>query len=196
MTARSVRRLQPLDPEAWDPALGDVRRRIGQPLNIHGVVARHPELMASYAPLREHVVRSSSLDAGERELMILRVAHRTACDYEWRHHVVRGRKAGLDNVQIARVREGSGAPGWSREESLLLRAVDDMLDASEIGPETLGAMDGMDGVFSDRQILDIVFTVGVYFIMSTLLKTARFPLETGVDGDESLAPGIKEQSCP
>ena len=186
MSARSAHCLQPLDPEAWDPALLEVRRKIGQPLNIHGVIARHPELMANYAPLREHVVRSSSLDAGERELIILRVAHRTACDYEWRHHVVRGRKAGLDDDRIARVREGSGAPGWSREESLLLRAVDDMLDASEIGPETLGAMDG---VFSDKQILDIVFTVGVYFIMSTLLKTARVPLETGFDDDTSLTPG-------
>ena len=186
MTASSAHRLQPLDPEAWDPALREVRRRIGQPLNIHGVIARHPELMASYAPLRQHVVTSSSLDAGERELVILRVAHRTACDYEWRHHVVRGRKAGLDDDRIARVRAGSEAPGWSRKESLLLRAVDDMLDASEIGPETLGAMDG---VLSDRQILDVVFTVGVYFIMSTLLKTARVPLENGFDDDSSLAPG-------
>ncbi len=186
MTTRSAHRLQPLAPQAWDPALVDVRRGIGQPLNIHGVIARHPELMVSYAPLREHVVTSSSLDAGERELVILRVAHRTACDYEWRHHVARGRRAGLDDDCIARVREGSEASGWSRKESLLLRAVDDMLDASEIGPETLGALEG---VFGDRQILDIVFTVGVYFIMSTLLKTTRVPLEVEFDDDTSLAPG-------
>ena len=185
MTERSAHRLQPLNPAAWDPALGDVRRRMGQPLNIHGVIARHPELMASYAPLREHVVTSSSLDAGDRELVILRVAHRTACNYEWRHHVVRGRKAGLDDVRIARVREGSEASGWSGRESLLLRAVDEMLDGSEIGPETL---DALDGVFSDRQILDIVFTVGVYLIMSTLLKTARVPLEAGFDDDTPLTP--------
>ncbi len=186
MTSLSAHRLQPLDPDAWDPALGDVRRRIGQPLNIHRVIARHPELMMAYAPLREHVVRSSSLDAGDRELVILRIAHRTACDYEWRHHVVRGRKAGLDDDRIARVREGSEVPGWSPRESILLRAVDDMLDASEIRPETF---DAMDGVFSDREILDIVFTVGVYFVMSTLLKTARVPLEEDFDDDTILATG-------
>ncbi|MCE2521541.1 MAG: carboxymuconolactone decarboxylase family protein [Alphaproteobacteria bacterium] len=188
MTARSAHRLQPLDPEAWDPALGHVRRLIGQPLNIHRVIARHPELMESYAPLREHIVTSSSLDAGDRELVILRVAHRTACDYEWRHHVVRGRKAGLDDDRIARVREGSEAAGWAGHESILLRAVDDMLDASEIGPETLNAMDG---VFSDRQILDIVFTVGVYFVMSTLLKTACVPLEEDFEDDTILATGAR-----
>lgn len=186
MTVSPTFRLSPLDPGAWDPVLRDVRRRIGQPLNIHGVIARHPDLMASYAPLREHVVKSSSLDAAERELVVLRVAHLTACDYEWRHHVVRGRKAGLDDVRIARVRQGSEALGWSRQEKLLLRAVDDMLDRTEIGPETL---DAMDGVFSDRKILDIVFTVGVYLVMSTLLKTARVPLEADFDDDTNLASG-------
>ena len=33
--------------------------------------------------------------------------------------------------------------------------------------------------FDDRQLLDIVFTVGVYTIMSTILNTARVPLEPG-----------------
>ena len=174
MTVSSTFRLSPLDPGAWDPVLRDVRRRIGQPLNIHGVIARHPDLMAAYAPLREHVVRASSLEAGHRELVILRVAHRTECEYEWRHHVERGRKAGLDDERIGRVRQGSEAPGWSPEESLLLRAVDEMLDESELKPETLEAMGS---AFGDRQILDFVFAVGVYVIMSTLLKSARVPLE-------------------
>ena len=90
MTTPLMQRLQPLDPDTWDPSLRDVRRRIGSPLNIHGVIANHPELMAAYAPLREHVVRTSSLHAEHRELLVLRVAHLTRCDYEWRQHVMRG----------------------------------------------------------------------------------------------------------
>ena len=82
------------------------------------------------------------------------------------------------------MREGGEVSGWSREESLLLRAVDDMLDGAEIGQETLAAMDG---VFSDRQILDIVFTIGVYLMMSTLLKTLDVPLEAGFDDETVLA---------
>lgn len=186
MTAASTHRLSPLDPGAWDSALRDVQCRIGQPLNIHGVIARHPDLMAAYAPLREHVVKTSSLEARHRELVILRVAHRTECDYEWRHHVARGRKAGLDDERISRVKQGSEAPGWSPEESLLLRAVDEMLDHCELRPETLEAMGSALG---DRQILDFVFAVGVYVIMSTLLKSARVPLEEGFTDDISPAPG-------
>ena len=186
MTAPFMQRLQPLVPDAWDPSLSDVRHQIGSPLNIHCVIARHPELMKAYAPLREHVVRTSSLEAEHRELLVLRVAHLTACDYEWRQHVVRGREAGLDDERIARVREGGEIRGWSREESLLLRAVDDMLDGAVIAPQ---ALEAMDGVFSDKQILDIVFTVGVYLMMSTLLKTAHVPLEAGFEDGTVLAAG-------
>ena len=35
----------------------------------------------------------------------------------------------------------------------------------------------MCAAFSDQQLLDIVFTVGVYFIMATILKTAQVPDE-------------------
>ncbi len=90
MTTPLMQCLQPLDPDAWDPSLRDVRRRIGSPLNIHCVIARHPELMVAYAPLREHVVKTSSLHAEHRELLVLRVAHLSACDDERRQHVMRG----------------------------------------------------------------------------------------------------------
>ncbi len=174
MNSGTSRRLAPLDPEAWDPTLAQVRSALGDPLNIHRVIARHPELMASYAPLREHVVRESSLHARHRELIILRVAHRTACAYEWDHHVVRGRAAGLGDDEIARVRAGAAAAGWSPAEALLLEAVDGMLARQEIPEETWTAMCG---AFSDRELLDIVFTIGIYSVMSTILKTVRVPRE-------------------
>ena len=176
MTDAAGRRLSPLDPRDWDPALRDVLAGLGQPLNIHRVIARNPDLMRSYAALRDHVVRESSLDPRHRELLILRVADRTACAYEWDHHVVRGRDAGLADAEIARVREGGGAKGWTPAEALLLQAVDDMLAWKQIGG---GTWQAMCGIFSDGELLDILFTIGIYSVMSTILKTARVPHEPG-----------------
>ncbi len=181
MTDATGQRLSPLEPRDWDPSLRDVLAGLGQPLNVHNVIARNPELMRSYAALREHVVRGSSLDPCHRELIILRVADRTACAYEWDHHVVRGREAGLADDEIARVRAGGGASGWSPPEALLLRAVDDMLAWKEIGR---GTWEAMCEVFSDRELLDIVFTIGIYSVMSTILKTARVPHESGFVVDD------------
>jgi len=35
----------------------------------------------------------------------------------------------------------------------------------------------MCAAFSDQQLLDIIFTIGTYFIMATILKTAQVPDE-------------------
>ena len=167
-------RLRPLEPEDWDASLDHVLADLKNPLSIHKVVARNPVLMANYVDFRNHIVKSSSLSGRQRELIILRVAHKTACAYEWDHHVVRGRDAGLSDVEIVRVRQGGDAPEWQREESLLLKAVDDMLADTQIARPTWSAMCE---TFDDNQLLDAIFTIGTYVIMSTILKTAQVPHE-------------------
>ncbi|MBT5434606.1 MAG: carboxymuconolactone decarboxylase family protein, partial [Rhodospirillaceae bacterium] len=169
-------RLAPLKPEEWDASLAEVLADLKNPLSIHNVVARNPVLMANYVDFRNHIVKSSSLSGRQRELIILRVAHNTACAYEWDHHVVRGRDAGLQDHEIARVRHGGDAEGWTTEESLLLKAVDNMIAGTEIARPNWVAMCG---VFVDNQLLDIIFTIGTYMIMSTILKTAQVPHEDG-----------------
>lgn len=167
-------RLRPLAPEDWDASLAGVLENLKNPLSIHKVIARNPVLMANYVDFRNHIVASSSLTGRQRELIILRVAHKTTCAYEWDHHVVRGRAAGLSDEEIVRVRQGGDVPGWTEEEGLLLKAVDDMLDGTQIKRPTWAAMCQ---AFDDNQLLDAIFTIGTYIIMSTILKTAEVPHE-------------------
>ena len=174
MTDAASGRLSPLPPAQWDACLKPVLDDLGTPLNIHNVIARHPALMLSYVDFRNHIVRTSSLSGRQRELLVLRTAHNTGSSYEWDHHVVRSRAVGMSEEEIARVRHGAGALGWTDEEALLLKAADDMYAAKEIAPPTWSAMCA---AFSDRQLLDIIFTVGTYFIMATILKTAQVPHE-------------------
>lgn len=174
MTDAAEGRLSPLPPDRWDASLAPVLADLGTPLNIHNVIARHPALMLSYVDFRNHVVKGSSLTPRQREIVILRVAHLTRAAYEWEHHVVRGRAAGLSDAEIARVRDGAAAEGWSHQEGLLLAAVDDMLARTEIARPTWAAMCA---AFSDEVLLDIVFTVGTYHILSTILNTVGVPME-------------------
>ena len=60
----------------------------------------------------------------ETELVILRVAHNTRCEYEWGHHERLGKRAGLGVEEIERVRSGPAAEGWSERQALFLRAAD------------------------------------------------------------------------
>lgn len=174
MTDAAEGRLSPLPPAQWDASLKPVLDNLGTPLNIHNVIARHPALMSNYIDFRNHIVRTSSLSGRQRELLVLRTAHNTGSAYEWDHHVVRSRAIGMSEEEIARVRHGAGAFGWTAEEALLLKAADDMYAHKEIARPTWSAMCA---AFSDQQLLDIIFTVGTYFIMATILKTARVPDE-------------------
>jgi alkylhydroperoxidase family enzyme len=174
MTDAADGRLTPLPPDQWDASLKPVLANLGTPLNIHNVIARHPALMLSYLDFRNHIVKTSSLSGRQRELLVLRTAHNTGAAYEWDHHVVRSRAIGMTDAEIERVRHGAGAAGWTAEEALLLKAADDIHRSTEIARPTWSAMCA---AFSDAQLLDIVFTVGTYLIMSTILKTAQVPDE-------------------
>ena len=78
----------------------------------------------------------------DTELVILRVAHNTGCEYEWGHHERIGRRAGLGAEEIDRVRDGAEAPGWSARQALLLSAVDELHAAARDRRRALGAARG------------------------------------------------------
>ncbi len=118
-------KMEPLLPDHWPEELSEIRSFLRVPLNIHNIMAHHPDLMKAWSPFRNHVVADSSLSPRQRELLILRTAFNCQTEYEWKHHVARGLKAGLDATEIERVKQGSLAAGWNADEAALLSAADD-----------------------------------------------------------------------
>ncbi|MEM8860335.1 MAG: carboxymuconolactone decarboxylase family protein [Chloroflexota bacterium] len=166
--------LQPLPPNQWDDSIQHIAERLGDPLNIHKMIAHHPALMEAYTPLRYHVVRDSVLGGRLRELLILRVAHLIGSEYEWAHHVVRGQAAGLTLDEIERVKLGGGAEGWSAAEKHIINCVDEMVAYQQLTEETAA---GLIGTVRKEGLLDAVMTVAVYLALGTLLKTFDVPID-------------------
>ncbi len=164
----------PLHPDQWSPALAEISGKLGNPLNIHRIMAHNPALMQAWMPYRNHIVADSSLEPRHRELLILRIAVNCDADYEWQHHVVRGRAAGLSNDEIQRVKAGPDAEGWQAQESVLLRAADECLRDSKISDETYATLSRY---YDLAQQMDIITTVGMYLSLATIIKTFRLPLE-------------------
>jgi len=167
-------RLDPLAPENWPVTLEKIKYQLDFPLNIHNVMAHHPDLMKAWMPFRNHVVHDSSLLPRQRELIILRTAHNCEAEYEWKHHVERGLQAGLNMTEILRVKLRPDAPGWSASESLLLSAADDCFKNSCISADHLHQIDQH---FSAQQQLDLVITVGMYITLALIIKTYDVPME-------------------
>jgi alkylhydroperoxidase family enzyme len=166
--------LKPLPPEDWPAELQAVLDDLGAPLNIHNVMAHNGPLTLAWMPFRHYIVANSSLAPRLRELLILRVAVNTGADYEWAHHVQRGRAAGLMEEEIDRVRNGPDDPSWTQQESILLRAGDECCRTSQISPATLVVLAAH---FDAPEQLDIIATVGMYLILAMMIKSYDVPLE-------------------
>jgi 4-carboxymuconolactone decarboxylase len=166
----------PLNPDQWPPELGKISQELGNPLNVHRIMAHNPALTQAWMPYRNYIVADSSLEPRHRELLILRTAVNCASDYDWEHHVVRGRAAGLSDDEIQRVKAGPEAEAWKPEEALLLRAADECRRDSII---TDGTYASLSRYFDLAQQLDIMATVGMYLTLAAIVRTYRLQLEDG-----------------
>ncbi|MET8539552.1 MBL fold metallo-hydrolase [Kitasatospora sp. NPDC004799] len=146
--------------------------------NVLATIGHHPDLLTSLAPLLA-LLNQGAIAPRERELAILRTAHRTGSGYEWRHHVRLAGLAGLAGAEIARVQDGPDHPDWSEEDRTLLRAVDELHDGHVLTDATWQAL-------ADRrsapQLLELLALVGIYGMVAGILNTCRVPLDDWLAG--------------
>ena len=157
-------------------------------LNVFATIARHPKLLKRWVVFANHVLNGSTLPARERELVILRTGYACRSGYEWAQHAAIGRQAGLTDEEMTRIIDGPDAPGWSTADQLLLRATDELVNDHFVSEPTWSALAEQ---WNEQQLMDLVFAVGQYTLVSMALNsfgvqledtTQRFPPEQFVDG--------------
>jgi alkylhydroperoxidase family enzyme len=168
--------------------LGRLRPGDGRPvLNIFATLAHHPDLLRRWLVFGNHVLGKSTLTPRQRELLILRTGWLCRAEYEWAQHVVIARLSGLRDDEIDRVREGPEASGWSEPEAALLRAADELHADAFIGDATWAILARH---LDTAQLIDVVFTVGQYTLVSMALNTLGVQLDPGLEGfPKEPAPG-------
>ncbi len=179
-------RIPPLDESEWSDEVrgmlnlttgGDAAR--GRVLNIFRTLAHHPALMQRWLPFGTHVLIQSTLPVRERELVILRVGWLCRAEYEWGQHRLIALGAGISEEEIERVAEGPEAAGWSPREAALLRATDELhADAFVSDPTWKQLASHLD----TTQLMDLVFTVGQYTLVSMALNSFGVQLDPGTEG--------------
>ncbi|KNC82862.1 hypothetical protein SARC_04862 [Sphaeroforma arctica JP610] len=149
-----------------DDTTNDIIGRSRALLNIHGLVANHPALLKAYWPLREHVVNSNSLPPRCHELLILRIAFRMDCAYEWEHHVIRGKKVGITQQELDEIRKIDGSWRCTTDE-LMVMCADELFDKTALGKETTETLNS----YGKKGILDAIMTVNIYRTLANMLLT-------------------------
>ena len=163
--------MKPLPPSKWNNSLQHVQDDMnGRPLNVHCLMANHPELLRSWWQFRNYTVGGGDLEQRDCELVILRVSVHMKTWYEWAAHVERGLASGLSMEQIERVKKGPSAADWDERDSALLRTVDELIENRGISTSTL-EMVGQH--FTENQIMDVISIHGVYVALACMINTWR-----------------------
>ena len=140
----------------------------GAPPRIFTTLARHRGLFRGWLFFAGRLMPSGKLPRQDTELTILRVAHLTGSEYEWSHHERIGRQAGLSAEEIARVRSGPEAPGWSERQALVLRAVDQLHRDRRIDDEV---WDELARIFDEPELIELCMLTGHYEMLAMTLNS-------------------------
>jgi 4-carboxymuconolactone decarboxylase len=169
-------RLAPLASEEWTDEQRELLTRGNPPrvLNVFATLVRHTDLFRRWLPFGNHVLFKSSLPAREREMAILRVGWLCRSGYEFHQHTRIGKASGLSDREIENLKIGADAPGWSEAEAALLRAVDE-LHADQFISD--GTWQRLSEHFDTRQVIDLVFAVGQYTMVSMALNSFGVQIE-------------------
>jgi alkylhydroperoxidase family enzyme len=181
-------RMAPLSVNEMDAETREIVERgafSGRVLNIFATLAHHPKLLKRWLVFGSHVLSKSTLTPRERELLILRIGWRCGSAYEWGQHVVIGRAAGLRDDEIERLTVVPASSEWSEGDALLVRGADELFDDRTLSAATYAALAAR---YSDEQVLDVLFTVGQYQLVSTVLRSLGVERDDGVT-DAPMPPG-------
>lgn len=176
---------KPLSDGEWPESVAALRKGFAGRLNVYRVMAHHPDLLAAWAPLREHIVRQRAMTDQQSEVVILRTGHNLRAPYEWAHHVSRGRAVGMEDARIAAL--AGPLENMADDDRILARAVDELMTEARLLPRTRDALIraiGAEGMF------DLMATVGFYSVLGFIVNSLDVPI------DQDVAAELAERPAP
>ncbi len=176
-------RIAPLTESQWNEeqikVLTPLKREDGSVLNIIATLGRHPKLVDRFIPFGLYILREQTLPDRDREILILRIGWLCQAKYEFGRHTLDGKSAGLTDEEILRITKGPDEPGWSTFDATLVRAVDELYNDAIISEATWKVLSER---YNEKQLMDMIFTVGEYNMVSWVLNSLGVQLEKGVPG--------------
>jgi alkylhydroperoxidase family enzyme len=154
-------------------------RHDGEPLNLFTTVAHHPKLLKRMILFGGLFMTSGRVPTREREIVILRTAFQSGCEYEFGHHRIIGpRDGGLTDAEIDALAEPD-PPDLDDGAATLVAMVDDLCRDNATTPET---WQGLQQRWDEAEILELLALCGMYRLVAVIVNSAGVALEPGVPG--------------
>jgi 4-carboxymuconolactone decarboxylase len=178
----SAPRIPPLGEEGWTAEVreiftifeGEEARERGTKFNIMKTLVHHPSLVSRFLAYEHQLLRHPTIPERIREVIILRLAWLYQQEYEWKQHVAIARSIGMSEEEIAAAKQGPEVPIWSPLDRLVLQVTDQAYRGVTIDDETWA---GLAAEFDHSQMLELLFTIGTFAMMSWIFNSTGLQLE-------------------
>lgn len=176
-------RIAPVTPDETDDRTKELLAALGggmsNALNIFTTLAHHPRLLKKWSEFGGVLLYTGELPARERELVILRTGWNCQSEYEWGQHKIIGMRAGLTEKEVEATCLPRDEAGWSDDDALLIQAADELHEESVLSDATWAALSAR---YSKQQLIELVFNVGQYHLVSMALNSFGVQRDKGVEG--------------
>lgn len=174
-------RIRPLPPEDRDPEAKALIDSMGSSStdNTFDTLTRHPSLLRTWMPFTVALAVNGELPARVRELTILRTGWNCCSEYEFGQHAALARKVGVSDEEIARVKAGPEAVGWTELEAAIIRAADELHADACISADTWALLATH---LDERQLIEVPVLIGQYHLVAYMLNSLGIEREPGLGG--------------
>jgi AhpD family alkylhydroperoxidase len=143
-------------------------------MHVCTTLGQHKRLFLAMTPYAGALLRGR-LPRADTELVILRVAHLRASEYELQHHRRMGRRRGLDEQTQEKIFAWPDASDrLTDRQRVLLRATDEFINNRSISGEV---WEQLAGHLDRRQLIEFCMLAGQYDGLAATLSALSIPLD-------------------
>jgi alkylhydroperoxidase family enzyme len=162
-----------------DREMGERSQVNGKVINIFRVLMNHPLLAREWGRFGAYILsEKQTLSPRDREFAILRIGWLNQSPYEFEQHQRISKQLGITDDEMDRITKGPTA-GWSKHDAAILQAADDLFENSIVSDETWKTLSA---TYNTQQMMDLVFTIGQYNLVSWALNSCGVPLDDFLPG--------------
>lgn len=146
---------------------------------LHGpfnAMLANPQLGMTVQRLGADIRYRSTLDAREREIAILALAHLRDSEFEWYAHERVGVVVGMTQDELDALDVGDSPASFSKRERVVLDATRALVSERDLDDATY---DEALRVLGRTTLADLITLVGYYDLLALSLRTWRVPLPDG-----------------
>ena len=152
--------------------LDAIQSQLGMVPNFLKVFANSPDALKAFLGLHG-IANAGSLDPQTRERIALALAQQNSCEYCLSAHSAIGRKAGLDNAEIAANRAGTSQDAKAAVAVKFARSL--VEHTGEV--TTAELLEMRNAGYSEADIVEVITHVGMNILTNILGKAGRVDID-------------------